>query len=218
MRAILKLIAVGAVIAVFGVADSIDLYAIGGGLLLLLPFAIYRIDPRAHVTSLPAEAAFATAATTLDVIPLPRPLAAIEDDIEGKTVRAPMSHEEAYEMHARYSPYFDQQLALARYQAEHGDADVEADEMPEQEPESQPMFDQHRYAQALKYADAFEEQLTARRRTAAYEVAPPRRVARGSYTPQQYRARNIRSDQRPSNSNDWESKTLVGVRPVKAGK
>jgi hypothetical protein len=225
MRAILKLIAVCWVIAVFGIADSIEappeaLYAAGGVLLLLLPFVIQRIDRRAIATppSPRGEPAFARESITLDVIPLPQPNA-IEDDLEGKTVRAPMSHEEAYEMHARYAPYFDQQAALARYQAEHGEADVEATVAPEQAPASQPMFDQHRYAQALQYADAFEEQLTARRRTAAYEVAPPHRVARGSYTPRQYRAAHgVRSDQRPSNSSDWESKTLIGVRPVKPAK
>src|SRR5512140_1067713 len=84
MRAIWKTLAVGAVIAVLGTADSIEMYAVGGALLLALPFVVWRIDRRRRVE----EAVVAKAATTLDVIPLPRP-AALEDDIEGKTVRAP---------------------------------------------------------------------------------------------------------------------------------
>lgn len=117
-------------------------------------------------------------------------------------------------MHARYAPYFDQQSALARYQAEHGEIEEERPVASENDPPSTPTFDQHRYAQALQYADAFEEQLTAKRRTAAYDVAQPQRMARGSYAPQQYRT--ARSDQRPPQ--DWDAKTLVGVRSVKPAK
>jgi hypothetical protein len=214
MRAVLKLIAAGAVIAVCGVAQSIELYAVGGGMLLLLPFAIIATERK------PAKPEAITAATTLDVIPLPTPQPPViarpqpmpareDDDIEGKTVRAPMSLDEAYEMHARYAPAFDQQVAISRYQAKYGD-----DHEPVLEPHHQPpSFDQGRYARALQYADAFDEQLTARRRTSAYEVAPPRRIARGSYTPQQYRRVDTRSDQR-----DWDAKTIVGVPPAKPAK
>lgn len=141
---------------------------------------------------------------TVHVIPLPSPVD--PGDIEGKTVRAPMSHEEAHEMHARYAPSFDQQLALNRHIEEHGDAVPEA--VPEHDP---PGFDQHRYATALQYADAFEAQLTQQRRTQAYQVAQPRRIARGSYTPQHYAGQ--RSDQPAS---QWdEPKTQLGVHPLK---
>lgn len=203
LRAILKLIAVGAVIAVCGTADSPELYAAGGGALLVLPFAIHLLDRgRARVaTGAPRQR------TTLDVIPLPAPPTSA-DDPEGVTVRAPMSHEEAYEMHARYAPSFDQQLAIARYEAQHGGHQVVASA----EHHPSPAFDQGRYAAALQYADAFEAQLSRTRRTAAYEVAAPRRMARGSVTPRTYRAVDMRSDQRPS---DWDDKTLVGVPPHK---
>ncbi len=224
LRAILKLVAVGAVIAVFGVADSIELYAIGGGALLLLPFVIHRIDrPRCDRRARQAVAIDepkSRAHTTLDVIPLPRPQAT-EDDIEGLTVRAPMSHEQAYEMHARYAPSFDQQSAIARYEAQRLEAPAYgADAIPEAVPEHDPppMFDQGRYATALQYADAFEEQLTRTRRTAAYQVAQPRRIARGSYTPQQYRAVDTRSDQLAMSPSDWDEKTLIGVHPMKPTK
>jgi hypothetical protein len=196
MRAILKLILVGGVAVLFGYADSVELYAAGGGALLLLPFAIWRIDRRPRAVALP----IANASATMTVMPLPRP-AAVDDDIEGKTVRAPMSHQDAYDMHARYAPSFDQQVAIARYEAH------QTKQVPEQDP---PSFDQGRYAQALQYAEAFEAQLSVQRRTAAYSVAQPRRIARGSYTPQQYRAADTRSDQQ------WdEPKTLIGVKPIK---
>lgn len=211
LRAILKLIAVGAVVAVFCLADSIELYAIGGGALLLLPFVIHRIDQGARKAAVMTES---HAHVTLDVIPLPAPHQT-DDDIEGHTVRAPMSHEEAYEMHARYAPSFDQQAAIARYQA-HQREDAVPEVVSEEDP--LPMFDQRRYAAALQYADAFEEQLTHARRTSAYQVAKPRRVARGSYTPQQYRAVDTRSDQLAMSPSDWDEKTLVGWTPNKPAK
>ncbi len=211
LRAILKLVAVGAVIAVFGVADSTELYAIGGVALLLLPFAIHRIDRRPRRTVPQSRAQI-----TLDVIPLPAPLPTDQEDedIEGLTVRAPMSHQEAYEMHARYAPAFDQAAAIARYEA-YQPGELEA--VPEEVHDPVPMFDQRRYATALQYADAFEEQLTRTRRTAAYQVAQPPRMARGSYTPQQYRRGETRSNQLAM-SPDWDEKTLVGVHPLKRGK
>lgn len=222
MRAILKLVAVGAVIGMFGIADSIELYAIGGGLLLLMPFVVQRLDRRVAAPVAPAKPPPHRHDVTMNVAPLPMPRPQPmegrpdDDDVEGKTVRAPMSHEEAYQMHARYAPSFDQQAAIARYEAKHGEV-VWEDAVPEQDP---PAFDQGRYAMALQYADAFEEQLTSRRRTAAYEVASPRRIARGSYTPQQYRAASppSRSDQPRATTQDWETRTLVGVRPVKPAK
>ena len=224
LRAILKLVAVGAVITLCSVASSIELYAASGGAVLLLPFAVVLIGPRRK-----PQKTEAAARKTLDVIPLPSPqfvhgatpmpmestampMTVIhDDDIEGKTVRAPMTSEQAYAMHARYAPSFDQQVAIARYEARQ----PEPTAIPQQDP---PAFDQQRYAAALQYAQAFESQLMKARRTAAYEVAP-RRIARGSYTPLQYRA--VRSDQLDSlamSPSDWDEKTLLGVRPTKRGK
>jgi len=204
LRAILKLVAVSAVIVVCGSADSIELSAIGGGALVLLPFVVTRIDRIAQVDR-PAQVLLVKAATTLDVIPLPRPVVARDhdDDVEGVTTRAPVSHEEAYEMHQRYAPGFDQQAAIARYCASHADQESTAHQAH--------VFDQHRYAAALQYAQAFESQLAKSRRTSAYQVAPPRRMARGSVTPQRYRALDTRSDQRA-----WDEDTLVGVHPLKS--
>jgi hypothetical protein len=211
MRAILKLILVAGVATLFGFADSIELYAAGGAALLLLPFAIWRIDRRAKpIQAKPVEPFADKAAVTMNVMPLPRPLP-VDDDIEGKTVRAPTAHEQAYEMHARYATAFDQQAAIGRYEARRGEPGEHA--VPEQDP---PSFDQRRYADALQYAEAFEAQLSKQRRTAAYQVAQPRRVARGSYTPQQYRNADARSDQQAPSREDWDDpKTLIGVKPAK---
>jgi len=217
MRVILNLLAVGAVAAalvVAGLAETMELYAIAGTLAVALPIALWAINrrPRRRNANREAIARPTKAATTLDVIPLPTPYAAVDDDIEGKTVRAPMSQEEAHQMHARYAPAFDQQLAVSRYVAKHGDHEA----TPEHDP---PSFDQRRYANALQYADAFEQQLAAHRRTQAYEVARPRRIARGSYTAQQYGdARDERRDDRQRSDQqtalkDWETKTLIG-RPA----
>ena len=222
LRAILKLVAVGAVITLCSVASSIELYAASGAV-LLLPFAVVLIGPRRQ-----AQKTEATARKTLDVIPLPTPQFVLgatpmpmestampmtvirdDDDIEGKTVRAPMTSEQAYEMHARYAPSFDRQVAIARYEARQP-APAAA---PEQQP---PAFDQQRYAAALQYAQAFESQLMKARRTAAYEVAP-RRMARGSYTPLQS-ARSDQLDSLAMSPSDWDEKTLLGVQPTKRGK
>ncbi len=156
------------------------------------------------------------AAATLHVIPLPPPVV-IADDVEGLTVRAPLSHEEAYEMHARYAPAFDQQAAVNRYVERHGDeiaASPDEVAVPQHDP---PSFDQHRYANALQYADAFEQQLAAqRRRTQAYELAQPRgRIARGSYTPLQYKEPARQRSDQPSSATDFESRTIVGIPPRK---
>lgn len=192
LRAILKLVAVGGVVALCGTADSTELYAAGGGALLAMPFAVALIDRR---TEPPKR-------VTVDVVPLPAP-----DDVEGVTVRAPMTSEEAYEMHARYATNFDQQAAIARYEAQHG---LEFDPAP-----SAGEFDQGAYATALQYADAFEAQLNRQRRTSAYQIAPPRRTARGSVAPQTYRAVDIRPRPVATTPSDWEERTLVGVHPLK---
>jgi hypothetical protein len=116
-------------------------------------------------------------------------------------------------MHSRYAPAFDQQAAIARYEARRGEPDAVPEHNGFVEDEN---FDQGRYAQALQYADAFEAQLSAQRRTAAYSVAQPRRMARGSYTPQQYRTADTRSDRASSQPGEWdEPKTLIGVKPAK---
>lgn len=200
LRAILKLALVGGVATLGGMASSLDLYAASGGALLALPFAVTLVDrKKVRPDAPPVE----LARTTLEVLPLPAPES--PDDLEGLTVRAPMSSEEAYEMHARYAPNFDQQVAIARYDAK------QAPLPPEPDPEA---FDQGRYAAALQYAEAFDAQLTRQRRTAAYEVAPPRRMARGSVTPQQYRAiDNVASF--ATSPTDWEDRTIVGVAPPK---
>lgn len=194
LRAILKLALVGGVVTLGGLASSLELYVVSGGALLALPFAVALVDRKqAQQVEL--------ARPTLEVLPLPAPES--PDDLEGLTVRAPMSSEEAYEMHARYAPNFDQQIAIARYDAK------PAPLPPEPDPET---FDQGRYAAALQYAEAFDAQLTQQRRTAAYEVAPPRRMARGSVTPQQYRAiDNVASF--ATSPTDWEDRTIVGVPP-----
>jgi hypothetical protein len=195
---------------------------------LLLPFAIHAIGPR-RKTAAPAKAH-----KTLDVMPLPTPqfvaretpmpmvsmampmaVTTDDDDIEGKTMRAPMSNEEAYEMHARYAPAFDQQAAIARYRAQYGE-DQHEPAAPQHDPAL--AFDQRTYAAALEYANAFESQLMRTRRTAAYEVAAPRRIARGSFTPHQYQAVDRRSDQLAISPSDWDAKTLIGVHPLKPGK
>lgn len=200
LRAILKLVAVGSVVTVCGIADAPELYAAGGGGLLLLPFAVVLVDRKkaAAVQAEPVD--LAKAHTTLDVIPLPAPLS--PDDPEGLTVRAPMSSEEAHEMHARYAPSFDQQSAIARYEA------ALRDEPVPQPPTAE--FDQGRYAAALQYVEAFDAQLNRQRRTAAYDVAPPRRTARGSVTPQTYRRIDKAFATSPT---DWEDRTIVGVPP-----
>ncbi len=204
LRAILKLVAVGGVVTLCGMASSDELYAASGGALLALPFAVVLIDRKKAVRAASEPVDLARAHTTLDVMPLPAPES--PEDIEGLTVRAPMSNQEAYEMHARYAPNFDQQAAIARYEAQR-------DEVLSQEAASDPAsFDQGRYAAALQYAEAFDAQLR-NRRTAAYEVAPPRRMARGSVTPQRYRV----IDKTFATSPDWEGeeKTIVGVPPAK---
>jgi hypothetical protein len=203
MRAILKLVLVAGVVGLCAYADSIELYIAGGASLLVLPFLIARVDRRREEVI-----ELVKSDRTMNVMPLPQPMP-IDDDIEGKTVRAPMSMEQAHEMHARYAPSFDQQAAIARYEARHGSERPSA--IPQHDP---PSFDQGRYAQALEYANAFDAQLTNARRTAAYAVAVPRRMARGSYTPQQYRDEDKRSDQRGSSQWD-EPKTLIGVKPAK---
>lgn len=197
LRALLKLALVGGVVTLGGIATSPDLYAASGGALLVLPFAVARVD-RKRAESQPAH--------TLEMMPLPTPRES-PDDPEGLTVRAPMSSEEAYEMHARYAPSFDQQVAIARY-------DAQRREPLPQDPDPV-SFDQGRYAAALQYVDAFDAQLTRQRRTAAYEVAPPRRMARGSVTPQQYRAGD-KAASFATSPTDWEDHTIVGVPPVKA--
>jgi hypothetical protein len=195
LRAILKLVAVGGVVALCGTADSTELYAAGGGALLAMPFAVVLIDRKKQE---------APKRVTVDVIPLPAPAM---DDIEGATVRAPMTSEEAYEMHARYATNFDQQAAIARYEAQHG---LEFDQ-----PSPASEFDQGAYATALQYADAFEAQLNRQRRTSAYQISPPRRTARGSVAPQTYRTVDIRPRPVATSRSDWEDKTLVGIHPLK---
>lgn len=186
LRALVKLTLVGGVVTLGGLASSVELFAASGAALLVLPFAVTLVDRKRAVR---AE-------------PQPVELAAPEspDDLEGLTVRAPMSSEEAYEMHARYAPTFDQQVAIARYEAKQTPLPRDPD------PET---FDQERYAAALQYAMAFDAQLR-QRRTAAYEVAPPRRMARGSVTPQQYRVIDKSFATSPT---DWEDHTIVGVPP-----
>jgi hypothetical protein len=191
--------------------------------ILLVTVTIWWMLRRRRRTKLEVK----KAANTLDVIPLPAPpvlpprVAApkplpsprviVDDDIEGRTVPAQMSSEEAYEMHARYAPAFDQQLAVARYVERHGDVDAPAGE------NDTPDFDQQRYLTALQYAEAFEHQLATQRRTQVYAaIAGPRRIARGSYTPQQYQAQTKRSDH--SDPSQWENKTIVGVKPLKPAK
>ncbi len=198
-----KLVLVGGVVTLCGTASSVERYAASGGALLALPFAVVWLDRKKPVRASSELVELANAHTTLDVLPLPAPES--PDDIEGLTVRAPRSNQEAYEMHARYAPTFDQQAAIARYEAQY-------DEVP-QDPASDPAsFDQGRYAAALQYAEAFDAQLTRGRRTAAYEVAPPRRMARGSVTPQTYRVLDKSLATSPT---DWEDNTIVGVPPAK---
>jgi hypothetical protein len=191
--------------------------------ILLLTITIWWVVGRRRRTRLDVR----KAANTLDVIPLPAPPVLppqimapkprppaprpADDDVEGRTVPAQMTSEEAYEMHARYAPAFDQQLAVARYVERHGDVDVSAGES------DAPDFDQQRYVNALQYAEAFEHQLAMQRRTQVYAaIAGPRRIARGSYTPQQYQAQTKRSDH--ADPSQWDNKTLVGVKPVKPAK
>jgi hypothetical protein len=182
MRAIIKLIAVGAVVAMFALDGYVDIepasLAIGGAtLLVVVAFAISRLDRRAPKPRV-----------TLRVLPIAQ---VTDDDIEGKTVRAPTAAELAYQMHQRYAPAFDQQAALARHLERYGDERY----APEHDHHAD--FDPHAYQQAQaaaasfdvepvtetdEYARMFDEQLLMpQRKTRAYEM-PPMRFARGSRT------------------------------------
>ena len=98
-------------------------------------------------------------------------------DIEGKTVRAPTAASDAYQMHARYSPVFDQAAAIHRYEQMYGhEQDVQQAPQPVQPP--QQAFDQEAYARSLQ---VFPDEVP----TTLGHMAP-KRVARGSYNESQY--------------------------------
>ena len=162
MRAICELLAVAGVVAILGLGERPEL--LGGGVLLLVVIAV--VLRRADQVRIEVN----KTATTLEVRTLVAPLD-LEQDLEGKTVPAPITPEAAYEMHQRYAPAFDQQLALAKHLERHGD------ERYAPAP-NEPSFDPERYARGRTYADAFDRQLE-RRRTRRYEVVQPR-LARGS--------------------------------------
>lgn len=211
MRAIVKLIAVIAVVGVFSLDRRVEFAASGAVLLVIVAFVIRRIDRTDRIAAAPAPR------VTLEVVPLQAPRD-LDDDIEGMTVPARMSDAAAYELHERYAPTFDQQLALNRHLERHGDEHHAPDA-------DQRAFDQHRYEQAQQYARAFDEQLAARARaprvpamraqTQAYAaVTPPRRIARGSYTPGSY-DQEARLAAEPTGWDPHHPPSVTGMRRVK---
>jgi hypothetical protein len=179
MRALFKLIAVSAVVGLFALESRYpeylaELAIAGASALALIAAAIYALDRKRRSTQ-PTQ--------IVDVPPV-RVVAAhpAVDDVEGKTVRAPMSRAEAMSMHARHAPAFDRELQMQRHEGDHAG-------WFEDDPQTAASFDQDRYEQAQQYAQAFDAQLSSYRRTRTYDVPTPHyEIARGSYTDGHYRA------------------------------
>jgi hypothetical protein len=181
MRALFKLIAVSAVVGLFALERRFpeyptELAIAGASALALVAAAIFALDRKRQSTQ-PTQiintppARFATAHAAIG-----------DDDVEGKTVRAPMSAREAMSMHARHAPVFDRELQMRKHEDQHA-------AWFEDDPQTAAGFDQERYEQAQQYALAFDAQLSSYRRTRTYDVPTPRyEIARGSYTDGHYRA------------------------------
>lgn len=202
MRAILKLIAIAGVVAVIGLGQRPELLA-GGGLGLVAAAVLIRRWDRKVIATAPRE--------TVVVAALEPPLDLVED-LEGMTVPARMSEQDAYELHQRYAPNFDQQAAVQRHIERFGDERY----TPEQ---SLGGFDPERYMQARSYADAFDQQLAQARRTMKYEVPQPRtvvarvpRLARGS---EQHMPRPQGLDSEPDGWDPHKPASVTGMRRVK---
>jgi hypothetical protein len=156
MRALVKLLGVVAVVAVFSLDRRIEL-ALCGAALLVVVAAVIRWMDRAEVIAVPAPR------VTLEVVPLQPPRRAgwpAADDLEGTTVPARLSERTARALHEHYAPDFDRQLAVHRHIDRHGDGEPAADP-------ARPAFDQHRYEQAQQYARAFDKSAEWRTRSAA---------------------------------------------------
>jgi hypothetical protein len=163
MRTIGKLLAVAAVVAILGLGQRIELLAGGALGLLIVAVLIARSDRSQRDRR---------RRPTIEVAPLdvPRELA---EDLEGMTVPAKMSAQDALELHQRYAPSFDQQLAVNRHIDQYGDETYDA-------ADSATHYDPEAYAQARAYADLFDQQLSRGRRTMLYQAVKPPRLARGS--------------------------------------
>jgi hypothetical protein len=196
MRAIGKLIAVVVVVAILGLGQRIELLAGGAMLLIATAIVIRRSDRKAALA--------ARSRPTAEVIPLEAPLG-MHEDLEGMTVPAPMSAEAAIDLHHRYAPSFDQQLALNRHLEEFGDEQYDP-------ADSATHYDPQAYAEARAYADAFEAQLARGRRTLRYDApSPPReRFPRGS---EQHMPRRLEPS--PSGWDPHKPASVTGMRRVK---
>ncbi|MEO8700151.1 MAG: hypothetical protein ABI867_08910 [Kofleriaceae bacterium] len=209
MRAIVKLVAVVAVVAMFSLDRRVEFALSGAALLVIVAVLIRRIDRSDAAFDEPIQAR-----VTLEVVPLQAPRD-LHDDVEGMTVPARITDHAAYELHQRYAPAFDRQLAVNRHIDRHGD---DGRLLESQHPD----FDQHRYEQAQQYARAFDEQLAARARqprmptmraqTQAYAaVTPPRRIARGSYS--QFERDELAA--KPAGWDPHHPPSVTGMRRVK---
>ena len=194
MRVIGKLFGVAVVIAILGLGQRIELLAGGALLLVAVAIVIARSDRK------PAPSARMTA----EVVPLepPRELA---EDLEGMTVPAQMTAEAAAELHQRYAPAFDQQLAINRHLERYGDEQYDP-------ADSATHYDPGAYAEARAYADAFEHQLARGRRTMQYSAPkPPReRFPRGSEP-----VLTRRLEASPSGWDPHKPASVTGMRRVK---
>jgi hypothetical protein len=186
MRTIGKLIAVAAVVAILGLGQRIELLA-GGALALVLVAVVIRSSDRKRVLR-----------STIEVAALEAPID-LAEDLEGMTVPAKMSAEDAQALHDRYAPSFDQQLAITRHVDRYGDETYDpADSVTHYDPAA--------YAQARSYADAFDQQLARGRRTMLYDAPKPPKLARGSAQ---------RLESAPSGWDPHKPASVTGMRRVK---